>query len=97
MGRGELAVLPTVRCAQPMPAEFTTAQRAELVAALTAASIWLVSVTSTATNFADLSGDLLAVLSLQIRDDDLGAPFGEATADAAPMPEAPPVTIAPAP
>ena len=46
---------------------------------------------------ADLVGELLALVLLQVGDDDLGARAASSRADAAPIPEAPPVTIALAP
>ena len=81
VGRGELAVLADgALCPADAGGVHDRAQRAELGGGvdggLNLAGVGDVDGNELA---ADLSGDLLAVLSLQIRDDDLGALLGEAT------------------
>ena len=72
-----------VRCAQPMPAEFTRIRSGPSSAAFaTAALICSVSVTSTETNAAaDLLGERLALVGLEVGDDDRGAGGGELAGD----------------
>ena len=68
-----------VRCAQPMPALLTTARSGAIsAAALTAAVIWSVSVTSTWANTPPISGgERLALVGLQVGDHDDRALGGE--------------------
>ena len=67
--------LPTVRCAQPMPAEFTSTRTGPIDLAIsTALTMSSVLVTSTlAERAADLVGQRRALVLLQVGDDDLGA------------------------
>ena len=70
--------LPMVRWAQPTPAEFTNARSGpRSVAVLTASMIWSVSVTSTDEHAADLVGQCLTLVRLQVGDDHAGAPVGQ--------------------
>ena len=90
--------MPTVRSAQPMPAELTSTRSGAIDLAIsTAATMSSVLVTSTRRTPADLRRQLLALLFLQVGDDDLGASFGELPGDGGAVPEAPPVTITLAP
>ena len=72
-----------VRCAQPMPAELTSdAQRAELLGRSTAALICSVLVTSTWAKTPPIScGERLALLGVEVGDDDLRALGGELAGD----------------
>src|SRR6476619_6102739 len=87
---------PIVRWAQPMPAEFTTARSgATAAAALTAAVICSVSVTSTLAKTPPISAASASPLSACRSATTTMAPFAASwRATAAPMPDAAPVTMA---
>ncbi|SKX65833.1 Uncharacterised protein [Mycobacteroides abscessus subsp. abscessus] len=91
--------LPTVRCAQPMPAELTSTRSGpSSLAWLTAVSISAVSVTSTETNSPPTSLASSPPLSALRSATTTFAPLAANwRTTAAPMPDAPPVTIALAP
>ncbi len=71
--------LPIVRCGQPMPAQLTSTRNGpRSLAASTAAMTSSSTVTSVCVNEpSDFLGDGLALVVLQVRDDDLGAALGE--------------------
>ena len=88
-----------VRWAQPMPAELTTARSGAIsAAALTAALIWSVLVTSTWAKTPPISWARASPLSACRSATTTIAPLAASwRAAAAPMPDAPPVTMALAP
>ena len=87
---------PMVRWAQPMPAELTTARSGAIsAAALTAAVICSVLVTSTSAKTPPISSARASPLSAWRSATTTVAPFAASwRATAAPMPEAAPVTMA---
>src|SRR6478752_6965953 len=87
---------PMVRCAQPMPAEFTHARSGAIsAAASTAAATWSVFVTSTEAKTPPISAASASPFSALRSATTTTAPLAaRARATAAPMPLAPPVTMA---
>ena len=75
--------LPTVRCAHPMPAELTSTRTGPIDFAIsTASTMSSVLVTSTLANAPPISSaSSLALVLLQVGDDDLGAALGEQPGD----------------
>lgn len=88
--------LPTVRCDQPMPAEFTNTRSGPMSLAIsTALMMSSVLVTSTLQNAPPISSaSALPLSSCKSATKTLAPLAASIRAAAAPMPEAPPVTIA---